>query len=515
MELAHWLVELDLEGRIYRWSVEPLEVDDEHVYRGGLSDLALELGQDSVVLEVRDESYDWPVLAARLQGGRATVRRWLEGEAYDQALVFVAGDVVDVSWDTADAPVVFRVLAQSSASRGVPVPDAFAASGSVTWPEAGGPVVADQGVPYPILFGYPGYDGASNPYPIVPVALAQYSATRALTKAIVCEDGDAEITSVRLRNNATDGEATQTCAKATDLLGKRVVIAHFNASATGYPANVNEGRALFAGYSPTGGGGIARSAYDVIVYLLRRWGSDTVEWGRLPEVQSLLEPYLVDTWIDAQVPDPWTWLEQVLLPDLPVVVRLGPRGRFLAPVTWRPTLDQVVAQLEVGRHVAAASRFALERPTIVNEFVAEYREDRQGVYRARVVITGGDGTDLGVLPSSVPGATSTTTVSVVRSARCRESRDAYGLRRSEVQTIDWTWDEGTVLRVLEDRVEREALPARITSYTVARRLRHDLRENDVVQISDPLRGLEDELAVIAAPPVVGSESTTITLRIPR
>lgn len=513
--MLHWLVELDLEGRIYRWSVAPVEVDDDHLYRGGLSDLALELGQGSVQLQIADASVDWPTLAPRLQGGRATVRRWLEGEVFDQALVFVDGDIVDVSWDTADAPVVLRVAAESSATRGVPLPDAFSRSGSVTWPEAGGPVVADQGVPYPIIFGYPGYDGDTNPYPIVPVALAQYSATRALTKAIVSEDGDAAITSVRLRNQATDGEATQTCAKATDKLGKKVVIAHFNASTSGYPSSVNEGRALFAGYGPTGGGGIARSAYDVIVYLLRRWGSDTVDWGRLPEVQSLLERYLVDTWIDAPMPDPWTWLEQVLLPDLPIVVRLGPRGRYLAPVTWRPTLDQVVAELEVGRHVAAASRFTLERGGILNEFAAEYREDRQGTYRARVVVTGGDGTDLSVLPSSVPGSTSTTSLSVVRSGRCQLSRTAYGLRRAEVQTIDWTWDEGTVLRVLEDRVEREALPARITSYTVARRLRHDLRENDVVRITDADRGLEDELAVITAPPVVGSESTTITLRIPR
>lgn len=513
--MLHWLLELEAEGRLYRWSVEPVEVDATHVYRGGLSDLSLELGQRAVTLQLLDPSLDWPVIAPRFQGGRATVRRWLEGDSYDQALVMADGDVIDVSWDTADAPVTLRVVADSSATRGFPVPDALSRSGSLTWPEAGGPVVADEGISYPVLFGYPGHDGASNPYPIMPVALAQWSASRGLTKAIIAEDADCSISTVRLRNNATDGEATQAAARATDLLGRRVCVAHFNTSATGYPSTVNEGRALFVGFSPAGGGGVARAAYDVFVYLLRRWGSGTVDWGRLPEVRDLLSRYQVDTWIDEQVQDPWSWLEQVLVPDLPIVVRLGPRGRYLAPVTWRPTSEQVVAELEVGRHVAAAARFTLERPGPTNEFAAEYREDRQGVYRARVVVTGGDGTDLAVLPGTAPGKTSTTTVSVVRSGLCQASLAAHGLRRSRVQTIDWTWDEGTVLRILEDRVEREALPARLTSYTVTRRLRHNLRENDVVRLTDHDRGIAGELAVISEPPLVGSDATTIKLRIPR
>jgi hypothetical protein len=130
-------------------------------------------------------------------------------------------------------------------------------------------------------------------------------------------------------------------------------------------------------------------------------------------------------------------------------------------------------------------------------------------------MTGDDGRGLGSYPTTAPGSTTTQTVTAVRSGRCADSRSRYGLRRAPSQVIDWTWDEGTVLRVLEDRVEREALPAILGSYEVIDRYRHDLRENDVIRVTDTERGLVSTLAVISSPPTVGTDSTTIDVRIPR
>jgi hypothetical protein len=131
------------------------------------------------------------------------------------------------------------------------------------------------------------------------------------------------------------------------------------------------------------------------------------------------------------------------------------------------------------------------------------------------VATGGDGTDLGVLPSAPPGSTAAQSITLVRSGRCIDSRSRYGPVRSPPQAIDWTWDEATVIRVLEDRIEREAIHALLAQYELGQRLRHDFAENDVIRISDPDRGFDRVLGVIHEPPLVGAESTTITVRIPR
>lgn len=509
-----WLLEVVIDGRTYRWSTEPVDVDDDR-YMGGLQDPGeVEDGSTQLALVLTDASVDWPAVAPSVQGSAAVLRRWREDTVLEASVVVLSGEVVSIDWATASDPVRLLVSSAAAAVMGVPFPPPLARSGSLTWPLAG--VVGDEGVCYPVLFGYPGYEG-STPYPVVPVALAQYTGVRATTRLIVSEDADAPITSVRIRNDAVGVEANQNAERVNDRLGQRVLVTNFSAAATGYPAAANDARLFYAGFGPAGGGGVARSAYDVLVYLLRRWGSGTVDWGRIPEIEGLIGAYLVDSWVDTSIADPWEWLEQVLLPDLPVAVRVNGNGRrYLVPRILRPLDAQVVAELTAGRHVEAASRVTLERPGPTNEFVAEYREDRTGVYRARVVITGGSGTDLGVLPGSNPGSTDTQSVTVVRSGRCSASLAQYDRRRDrQVQIIDWTWDEGTVLRVLEDRVEREALPARRVAYTIRERLRDQLREADVVRITDEDLGFDGVLASIDEPPRVGAETTRITLRIPQ
>lgn len=513
----HWLLEIVVEGRTYRWSVDRIEVDATHIYRPGLSDLEVEDGAERIAIQVQDARAAWTSLAPRMQGARAVLRRWLAGTTYDEALVVLAGALVEVEYDTDDQPMRCKIDSDSELVVGLPVPDAFSRAGALTWPVTG--TLGDEGVAYPVIFGFPGYEGTATPYPVVPVALAQWSATRADTLAIVSEDPDLDLTGCRIRNDVTVGEADQTVAGKVDLLGKGVRAATFADSATGYPATATDARSLFAGFHPDTGGG-PRSAWEVVTYLCRRWAPDTLEWDRAAEVEELLSAYLVDTWIDQPMSDAWTWLESVLLPDLPVVVRIGPTGRrYLVGRDWTPSGARVVAELTTGRHLEAASTVRTETPGPTNEFTADYREDRAGVYRARVVVTGG--VSARELASSVPltaepGSTSSQSVTVIRSGICADSRARFGLRRARgVQVIDWTWDEGTVLRVLEDRVAREAIPALVTRYAVVDRMRFDLREGDTVRITDDERGWTSKLATIVAPPRLAADRTTITLRVPR
>lgn len=509
-----WLLEVEV-GRVYRWAVERLEVDG-HVYRAGLEELTVADGATSVRVRVTDPAVRWARVAPLVHASRLVLRRWAEGTALDAAEVVVAGAVDSVEWDTDDAPVVLTATIDDPLVRGTTVPGPLARSGALTWPEAGS-TLGDEGVSYPVIFGYPGYSGSEPPYACVPVALAQWSASRSSTLAIVAEDPDAPITACYLHNEPAGAGASQTVARRSDLLGRALRVATFATSASGYPATATEARSLFAGYSPAGGGG-PRTAYDVLVYLLRRWGADTYEPDRLSELEGHLDGYVVDSWIDQPMASPWEWIERVLVPDLPVVVRVGPTGRrYLAPRVWRASPEAVVGSLVVDRSCSPASTVRVETVPY-NEFTAEFREDRLGTYQARVIATGRDEAlevdD--VLPlTDAPVSTSSQSVILLRSGRCRDSRALYGHRPAPPLVVDWTWDEGTVLRVLEDRIEREAIPALITRYTVRGAIRWRLREGDVVELTDAPRELEGRLAVVHEAPVAGTDETTITLRIPR
>lgn len=534
-----WLFECEIRGRVYRWSTERLEIDADHVYESGLDDLDLPDGVLAVGLRILDSRVDWPALAPDLQGQRATLRRWLEGDAWESSVVVIDGVVVSITWSTADEPIDFRLQVESSALLGYPVPDYLARVSGLTWPQTGG-TLGDDGRTYPVILGYPGWEGAGDAYPVVPVPMGQWTALAATTYVVVSEDGDAPITEVVLLNEAVASVGDdETVEVVTDLLQRRVRCAQFTLSATGYPASATAQRRFFAGYSPSGGGGVARDAYSVIEYLLRRWAPDTVDWSRLPEIRPWIEAYQVDTWIDDASANPWNWLTSALLRDLPVEVRTGAGGRWLVPTLLRPTAQQVVRELVVddGR-VNPLGSLRLSQPGPTNEFAADFREDRRGVHRARVIATGlpsphqevdSGGTviretwpQLAVTPIGRVGggiglgqATDTQAITVLHSGRCSDSVARYGLRRAQPRVVDWTWDEGTVLRILEDRIEAEAIPAILAVYTLGGRDRWDVREGDVVELTDSERGLEATLAVVDGPPVHGAETTSVSLRIPR
>jgi hypothetical protein len=260
-----WLLEVEIGGRLFRWAVGEVTLatasGDEVVYRAGLSDPgSLDEGSLGARLAVLDGRVDWPRVAPHAQGGRATLRRALEGDTLEQASVVVAGVVAAVEWDTADAPVVLVIGADSPLLVGAPLPDPFARVGGATWPVSPLSVKCDEGIAYPVLFGVPGWEGTGNPYPCVPIALAQWNGLVAGSHAIISEDPDTGCTSLRLRNTATDEEATQNAVRITDKLGQTVLAADFLASTLGWPGSPTEARQLWAGFGPTGGGGSARTA---------------------------------------------------------------------------------------------------------------------------------------------------------------------------------------------------------------------------------------------------------------
>jgi hypothetical protein len=503
----HWLLDVQIDGVPYRWTSasDGAEVTtaggEVYWYAAGLDDLRLAPG-DVPDIEIYDESVGWASLAVQLQGRRVTLRRWLEGDLYERAEVYATGLASTVSYEP-DAVTMRIEEPPALTTYGAQVPDPLARVDADTFPTAVATDIGpDIGAAYPVILGYPGWqeDTATN-VPVVPLPLAQWDANDADTWVVVSEDGSLPIVGCRVRNDELDVTGTEDVKVVTDLLGRVILVADFANDTAPKPTTATERAPLLAAFVPNLGGG-PRPAYDAIVYMLQRWGPLTVDWRRMPEVRTLLAPYLIDCWITSPISDPWLWVAELVV-DLPVEIRTGQQGRYLVPSRYLPDSALVTRDLTIGVDLERDGPVELTEP--INEFVALYRQGPTGDWLGSVVLTGAPGEVL-----SAPGRGAPTGARVIASSRCRSSVAQYGLRPAgEPVHIDWTWDLGTVVRVLEHRAARDALPARLVSVVGDESLQ--LREGERIRLTDDELGLSG-LAVVDEPPTVSSRGVEAVLR---
>jgi hypothetical protein len=517
---ASWLLEVVIDGRTFRSSTTRIEVDGV-IYTAGLDDLQVAAGTEQVSIAITDPSIDWPALARFADGGAASLSRTRDGVTTP----ITSGELRVGSWGARTDPFQ-ATIDRRAAANGVRVPDTLARVGPSTWPltaEAGaGVLIGDVGRPYPVIFGYPGFtvddDGVeTDPYPVVPIPLAQRDDQifgTSKTEAVVAEDGALDITSIRVYNAATTVTSDEDVDQVNDNLGRSILRLRWPGTSSTKPIATDQQAEIYAGFSTSGGGG-PRSAYDVLVYLLKRWGGSSVDWSRIPEVEAVLERYLVDTWIDEGQTDPWSWFSSALLPFLPVDVRTSDRGRYLVELRYRSDPRRRVRTLSVDRGEATLTgALGLSDTGPYNEFVARYRPSRDQDWRSHVTLTSSEG-----IVSATKGRTAVQRRIAnlldphnVASSLCARSLAQYGPQPAEPVDLDWCWDDGTALAVLQWMAERDALPAVIGTYDV--RDGDTLREGDEVELTDSARGFEAASAIVAGPPVLTSTGATIDFRIP-
>lgn len=509
-----WLVDATVAGVPYRWAVEDLEVEtaagEVLDYRSGLVDFPASMGDASIDVEVLDDSVDWPRVGPLVEGSRVLVRRWTVGTVLEQADVFLRGVAVDVEFGTAAEGAVWTVSeAQGDQDLGTLMPDPVAVVDDTTWEipvdAEGAPEqwVSDSlGRSYPILFGFPGWDGVAI-HPVVPVPMVALDLSDlASTYVLLSEDGDAPIDSCKLYSEGVEANATEIVSTTTDQLGRRVRVASFDGDDSIALASAGDSARYLAGFSPFGGGGVARTAYEVIAYVLRRWGPASVDWHRLRGVEDWLSGFLVDYWTEEPVEGPWPWLEDVLLPDLPVEIRTSERGRYLVPLRFRP-VGRPVGSVVVGEGVVRQGRARILEP-IRNEFVARFRFNRDDDALAGLVLTGS--TQPGSSPASLDVAGPTR---VVASGLCRASQARYGVRTGEVLDLDWCWDQPTAQAVLVWQAERDATTVQQLELLVEGGER--LVAGDELELVDEELGIET-LALVDGAPEEGPDGTFLTLR---
>jgi hypothetical protein len=518
-----WLATVVVDGQTRRYAVADVEIDGV-TWRGGLAEpLGAEVGSLTESIEITDPGVDWPAVAPLLIGTRATLAL---REPSGLIRSIVAGRVVGVDYGGRTDPIGLSIDAGGpGVSR--PLPDSAARIDSATWPRSGdvAAIGPGEGRVYPIPFGYPGWDGTAVT-PVMPIPVAQISDTTATANyAIVSEDPSVSPSSITVYDAGRPEvqPTTSGVVSVADRLGRTVTAYRptgdlalaFDFSPASPPPGLHELTTrpdFYAGFSPAGGAGVATNVYDAIVYALRRFcATDAISWRRLPEVRDLLGAFRVDTWVDAAGIDGWAFV-RYLIQDLPVTLRTDEKGAYLHEIRRVASSKDLAGSLSVDDgEITEASTITLAGAEVRNEFAARYRFSRENDATAEVVIAGVDGISALV---ALPPSTSGTTRRVV-SPRCTLSAAKYGpIPDSTPLEIGWTWDEGTVTRILEWQAEQYALPARETSYRVEGAGGRDLAESDVIRITDTRRGLAGVLAIVSGPPRVTRTATEIDVWIP-
>jgi hypothetical protein len=186
---THWLVDLQIGGRIYRYAQQELDVTTNagatlH-YSSGLGALdlsggsALTMGDASASFDVTALE-DWALLASRglqLDGGHGVIRRWTEGTTYERARVMLRGFISNPQYGFLGEPLSVTVSRQPRLQASQ-LPHPRMIVDSSTWSE---PASIAVGVAYPVVIGAPGHTESSTPIPCVPVPQAQWMDPRQTT----------------------------------------------------------------------------------------------------------------------------------------------------------------------------------------------------------------------------------------------------------------------------------------------------------------------------------------------
>lgn len=531
-----WLIEVEGAASTLRWSVYAQVVTDaagtEYEYRAGLEELSVAVGDLEIDVTITDAAVDWPALAPRFRRARVTLRRWEIGTILERATVVARGRAASLEHGAIGEPAAWTI-ADASHAPSADVPDVAGQVTRETWPDVINEWATNPsqiGQYYPIVFGRPGHLPELDPYttsailyPCVPVPHPRElddplgwggSGRPSLDYLwyVVSEDATtATPTEVWLWSPEGIFSTSQTVAAYEDALGRTVLGTHAGANGEQIPSQSDT---VYAGF-PADTTGI-RDAYSVIEYVLRRWAPDTVDWARMEEVRDLLGAFAVDTWIGERVDGgdvgpAWKWVEG-LIEHLPVRVRVGARGRYLAR-HW------VTVDTARTRRALSADDGEISRVSPIT-----YRS-WDGPYSAlRLTYADAPGFDAGVLGSLLFGPVAGqepaqsgigyswySVVEVRAHGRLAYARDLGVVRTHEVE-LPWTWDRDTAAAVGEYLIERDALEYREVRYLTPES--YGLEEGDQLAVTDTAVGLDGTLALVDAPPLITPEGTVVTLRIP-
>lgn len=520
----YWLLDFEWGGVTYRFTDEQNGLDvtigsESYRYNCGLEwsgELADEVDPFSDAPEPRSASLtlwfppgvDVPERVARgflLGCSTGRLMQWCSGTT--RVATIIDGDVRDPEYETKDDPVTCS-LEEIPFLETALWPPATAKIDSVTWTGVPGASEKAQGEFYPWILGTPGLDSGEDALMGSP---GYHLDGSGITDFLLIAGHPVEATQVRVRNYNDDSQDDFLITEQADGRGRIISRVNLNSPIGAgvtidpeHPYWIRWDLATGGGLAKQSGSGTMRGAGDQIWWWLQR---SSLRWdrGRMAAVRDRLNSYLIDSAATAN-PDsrigPYNWIQEHLLPILPLSPRVGPDGLYFAWFNWTATLadadsarfDADAGFVQRSSHVSYSSR-----DSVANEFRFSYRVDAERNKPIATYVLTGDQETLDAESSAIPNL------------NCKVSRTLYGRRVREFSS-DVVYDVATAGKVCQWMAAAFALQSREVVYTVPPDFGH-LAPGDVVAVTDSEVGLSDAVGLVERIPWRAGEDLDVLVRL--
>jgi glutaredoxin len=521
------LLEIDFGGRILRVADDALEVYDADSttwlrYTPGIDALTVSsalnfLSSSPGAVSVPVECYLPLDLAAedaaghRFEGCPATISLWDDGDDYAARTVLASGLVTGAEFGEEGESVAFSVERPASVSAALAIPANQRVDG-VTWPDFITNIdVTELGIPYPRVYGRPGWISASSWVTGSQLAWFAYSTPGGAGShppvgadfVAVIAGHRIDMSYIQVNYDARIAGEQFAVYHTFDGRGQEVAVISKWAN---YPTNdantVVDGAGqtirgiMYAGPSPVIGapvaafvgwtspvstdtGGLSPVAGDVIMDQLRLAG-ERVDYARFQAAAALLTGYRFDCVIDDGAAKAIDWLQSNIYPLLPVSIESGEDGSY--PIVWRydATTSDATARLDADTdaRITRAGKAKDDSSEVANAFSIQYRYSlRTGSY------------------------TETATRDASTCPYCAESERRYGRIEKAITTVV-VYDEATAQSVLAWQARAFTSPRRRVPYLVPRS--YGLTKGQIVTLTDSRVAYADRLCLVADVQVDGS-----------
>jgi len=479
-----WLLEMSFAGRVFHFASEVVEITAND---GTIRPFAGTLGAVNVeeAFDFLSESADFPSVAIEvvfpldvaelveqghdLAAATGELALHLEGQAYDDRKVFLSGNVSQPLYGANGEPVRFsleRLILEDTAL--------FPAAGLVTSSKtfASAPE-SSIGRSYPFVFGdvgatvdeagitvkayaTPGFQvDDTGGGPTKRVILIAGHHVRASTCNVYNADADLNLVSEPVVN-ALDARgqafAYTTFSHATGTSDKDQYAIDWSSS-EGSVQNLQQN-------GPLERGG------DLLRFMMTR-SSLPVDLGRTVAAAEQLQAFKFGGYIDKPIA-PLKWLNEHILPLLPVSIAAGAGGIY--PIVWNyeATAADAVEAITAGPHFERTAAVAYESEDVFNEIrlrygFAQWRDD----FTRSITISG------------EPDAGDPDQISSVYS---RSSFSRYGTKAKEIESV-MVYDPATAAAIVKWQSRAFAFRRRSISYAADYRFGW-LERGDVVTLTD-------------------------------
>lgn len=436
--------------------------------------------------------------------GTATgvLRVWAEGSS--DTITLIDGIFKNPSWDVGDAPLV-GTLEENPVEDVNLIPDVNAKVITDTWATIA-TTDATHGEYYPTIIGQPrGTNTEQYPTPGILV-----DDTGGSEKALIAGHPVlANQVKVSVPDVWTTVE-TLTVNHEVDGLGRVVATVDVDNATTGQATAPGLTDEMWVSW--TGGGGLAshdpakalQGAGDVLQYFLER---SSIRWdaGRIAPVLLLLNQFKIDTYVlasqDSRI-TPYHFIQDSLLPILPISVRYGPSGLYFVYWNYFATSEQAVAHIQQDVN---ADRVAGVETTdlldVANDYTLSYNfTPRSGGYQSQVHLAGD------------PNTVSTT--SAIPNLYAQRSYFSYGKRASLQDVSQVVRDGATATLIAEWKIRRHSQQFYEVFYDVDQVVAGMIEPGSVILLTDGGRGFDKRVGLVTSILMSGDRSYQVGFSLP-